>query len=63
MEWFCTMLWSGILLSFGWNIGELIFEWIKEFICEAPDGIGQIRSYRNKQKRRKCHSTVKRERS
>lgn len=63
MEWFCTMLLSGMLLAIGWRFGVDVYGWIKSFVTEAPDGIKRIRSYKNKQKRRKYHHTVKRERS
>lgn len=63
MEWFCTMLLSGMLFSIGWRFGADVYGWIKSFVYEAPDGIERIRSYKNKQKRRKYRNTVKRERS
>lgn len=55
MEWLCTMLISGVLLSIGWRLGKVIFEWIYEFIMEIPYGIRRIRSYRNRRSNQGKH--------
>lgn len=53
MEWFCTVLMTGVLLSIGWRLGELIYEWIKAFVTEAPDGIREIRMRRRRRRKNK----------
>ena len=55
MSWLVTMLMSGLLLSIGWRVGGLIYEWIYDFIVEAPDGIRRIRNYRNRRNNRGKH--------
>lgn len=52
MEMLCTMFIGGVLLSIGWRVGGLIYEWIYEFIMDAPDGIRKIRRYQNRKKHR-----------
>lgn len=50
MSWFVTMLMSGVLLSIGWKVGGLIYEWIYDFIVDAPNGIRKIRRYQRRRK-------------
>ena len=51
----CTIFVAGVLLSIGWRFGTLIFEGIRNFVLDAPDGIKQIRRYKRRQLRRVSH--------
>lgn len=51
----CTIFVAGVLLSIGWRLGALIFEGIRNFVLDAPDGIKQIRRYKRRQQRRVNH--------
>ena len=61
MEWFCTMLMSGMLISIGWRIGADVYGYIKEAVLDAPDGIRKIRRYQKRRNRQK-YITTNRER-
>ena len=50
MSWICTMFIGGMLLSMGWRLGAVVYEYLKDFVLDAPEGIRKIRRY---QKRRK----------
>ena len=51
----CTIFVAGVLLSIGWRLGALIFEGIRDFVLDAPDGIKQIRRYKRRQRRINHH--------
>lgn len=51
----CMIFVSGVLLSIGWRLGALIFEGIRNFVLDAPDGIEQIRRYKRRQRSRVNH--------
>lgn len=56
MDWFCTVLMTGVILSFGWRLGADIYKYIKDLFIEAPDGIRKIRRYRRRRKNRNLQS-------
>ena len=49
MMWFCTMLMSGVLLSIGWHLGAVIFNYVRSIIIDAPDGMRKIRRHQTEQ--------------
>lgn len=51
----CTIFVAGILLSIGWRVGTTIFEGIRDFILDAPDGIREIKRYQKRKQYRKDH--------
>lgn len=51
----CMIFVSGVLLSIGWRLGALIFEGIRNFVLDAPDGIKRIRRYKRIQQCRVNH--------
>lgn len=51
----CMIFVTGVLLSIGWRLGALIFEGIRNFVLDAPDGIKRIRRYKRRQQRRVNH--------
>lgn len=51
----CMIFVAGVLLSIGWRLGALIFEGIRNFVLDAPDGIERIRRYKRRQQRRVNH--------
>lgn len=51
----CMIFVSGVLLSIGWRLGALIFEGIRNFVLDAPDGIKQIRRYQKRRQRKTDH--------
>lgn len=51
----CTIFVAGVLLSIGWRFGALIFNGIRNFVLDAPDGIERIRRYKRRQQRRVNH--------
>lgn len=57
MEWFCTMLMSGMLISIGWRIGADVYGYLKEIVLDAPDGIRKIRRYRSRRNYRQTYIT------
>ena len=46
------LFWIGFCLAFGWKAGSLLFEWLRDFILDAPDGIREIRRYQKRRQRR-----------
>ena len=46
------LFWIGFCLAFGWKVGSLAFEWLRDFILDAPDGIREIRRYQKRRQRR-----------
>lgn len=52
MSWFITMLMSGVLLSIGWRFGGAVYEYIKDFVHDYPDGIRKIKAYKHKRDKR-----------
>ena len=52
MTWFCTMLMSGMIVSIGWRLGGVIFEYIRSIIMDAPEGIRKIRRYQKRKQNR-----------
>lgn len=53
MQWICTTFITGIVFAIGWNFGFVVFDYIKEIITEAPNGIRKIRRYKRKKRRMK----------
>lgn len=51
----CMIFVSGVLLSIGWRLGALIFEGIRNFVLDAPDGIERIRRYKRRRQSRVNH--------
>ena len=51
----CMIFVTGVLLSIGWRLGALIFEGIRNFVLDAPNGIERIRRYKRRQQRRVNH--------
>lgn len=51
----CMIFVAGVLLSIGWRLGALIFEGIQNFVLDTPDGIEQIRRYKEKKRTRVDH--------
>lgn len=45
MSWICTMFIGGMLLSMGWRLGAVVYEYLKDFVLEAPEGFRKIRRY------------------
>ena len=52
----CMIFVTGVLLSIGWRLGALIFEGIRNFVLDAPDGIEQIRRYQKRKQRKTDHN-------
>lgn len=46
------LFWIGFCLAFGWKAGSLVFEWLRDFILDAPDGVREIRRYQKRRQRR-----------
>lgn len=55
MSWFVTMLLSGMLFAIGWRFGAEVYEWLRAFVTEAPEGIRKIREYNRTKKYRRRH--------
>lgn len=53
MTWFCTMLMSGMIVSIGWRLGAVIFDYIRSIIIDAPEGIRKIRRYQKRKRQQK----------
>lgn len=51
----CMIFVSGVLLSIGWRLGALIFEGIRNFVREAPEGVKQIQRYKRKKQKHTNH--------
>lgn len=45
MSWICTMFIGGMLFSMGWRLGAVVYEYLKDFVLDAPEGIRKIRRY------------------
>lgn len=61
MSWFVTMLMSGVLFSIGWRAGGAVYEYIKDFVLDCPDGIRKIRAYKSRRDQRYIATRRRRE--
>ena len=52
----CMIFVAGILLSIGWRTGGIVFEAIRNFILDAPDGIRTIHRYQKRKQRKTDHN-------
>lgn len=52
MSWICTMFIGGMLLSMGWRLGAVVYEYLKDFVLDAPEGIRKIRRYQRRKQQR-----------
>lgn len=57
MMWFCTMLMSGVLLSIGWHLGAVIFDYVRSIIIDVPDGMRKIRRHQKRRQNRQLRLT------
>lgn len=55
MSWFVTMLMSGMLFAIGVSFGVDVYEWLRSFVTEAPEGIQKIREYNRTKRYRRRH--------
>lgn len=51
----CMIFVAGVLLSIGWRLGAIIFEGIRNFVLDAPEGIERINRYKRRQRRINHH--------
>ena len=52
----CMIFVAGMLLSIGWRTGGIVFEAIRNFILDAPDGIRAIQRYQKRKQRKTDHN-------
>lgn len=52
MSWICTMFIGGMLLSMGWRLGAVVYEYLKDLVLDAPEGIRKIRRYQRRKQQR-----------
>lgn len=57
MSWLVTMLIGGMLLSIGWRLGNVIYEKIRDFIYDYPEGIRKIKRYQSRRNYRQTYIT------
>lgn len=61
MYWVCTCLGTGILISIGWRIGGLVYEWLRSRITKIMNNLEMDSSYKKQVKRNgKTYYTVER---
>ena len=60
MYWICTCLGTGILISIGWRIGGLVYEWLRSRITDALDSLEEDSRKKQVKRRGKTYYTVER---